>query len=291
MSDLYHKENPFESINDDPNVKTYKQTSETLGKENPHFDEPHSAFTSNVANDPNLKIPSSTGDMSDDAAVPTKANFDFVPENVNMSEKEKSPENMVNDNASDNNTVVNSHSKESMKTVSENFDNESVEKDKSGDVNVIDIYEVVSKDKSAEKTPTPSIAKRLRSNTGKAVSSPNKLARTTRAAKKTSEKLVNFGPPRSSSKVTISCSKGKKNLKRKEPPSRDSEFEEEAVKVTTGLMKTVKDLGSCYERLVKEFLINIDEECNDPTSPDYRKVYVRGRCTEFSPDVINQFLG
>ncbi|MCI30625.1 envelope-like protein, partial [Trifolium medium] len=29
---------------------------------------------------------------------------------------------------------------------------------------------------------------------------------------------------------------------------------------------------------------------NDPKSPEYRKVYVRGRCTEFSPDVVNQFL-
>ncbi|MCI44588.1 envelope-like protein, partial [Trifolium medium] len=57
------------------------------------------------------------------------------------------------------------------------------------------------------------------------------------------------------------------------------------------LLKTVKDLGSCYERLVKEFLVNIGEDCNDPESPEYRKVYVRGRCTEFSPDVVNQFLG
>ncbi|MCI17807.1 envelope-like protein, partial [Trifolium medium] len=58
-----------------------------------------------------------------------------------------------------------------------------------------------------------------------------------------------------------------------------------------GLIKTVKDLGSCYERLVKEFLVNISEDCNDPMSPEYRKVYVRGRCNEFSADVINQFLG
>ncbi|MCI37577.1 envelope-like protein, partial [Trifolium medium] len=49
-----------------------------------------------------------------------------------------------------------------------------------------------------------------------------------------------------------------------------------------GLLKTVKNLGSCYERLVKEFLVNIGEDCNDPKSPEYRKVYVRGRCTEFS---------
>ncbi|MCI28069.1 envelope-like protein, partial [Trifolium medium] len=31
-----------------------------------------------------------------------------------------------------------------------------------------------------------------------------------------------------------------------------------------GLLKTVKDLGSCYERLVKEFLVNIGEDCNNP---------------------------
>ncbi|MCI43697.1 hypothetical protein A2U01_0064935, partial [Trifolium medium] len=57
-----------------------------------------------------------------------------------------------------------------------------------------------------------------------------------------STKPVNFGPPRSSSKVTNSSGKGKKNLKRKEPSSSDSEFEEEPVKVTTGdsSRKTVK---------------------------------------------------
>ncbi|MCI78320.1 hypothetical protein A2U01_0099590, partial [Trifolium medium] len=37
--------------------------------------------------------------------------------------------------------------------------------------------------------------------------------------------------------------------------------EEETLEVTTGGLsrKTVKGLGSCYERLVKEFLINIGE--------------------------------
>ncbi|MCI55799.1 hypothetical protein A2U01_0077050, partial [Trifolium medium] len=47
-------------------------------------------------------------------------------------------------------------------------------------------------------------------------------------------KPVKYGPPKSSSKVTSSSSKGKKGLKRKEPLSSDSEFEEETVEVRPG---------------------------------------------------------
>ncbi|MCI75853.1 envelope-like protein, partial [Trifolium medium] len=41
-----------------------------------------------------------------------------------------------------------------------------------------------------------------------------------------------------------------------------------------GLMKTISDLGNYYDRLAKEFLINIVDNCDDPDSPEYRKVYV-----------------
>jgi hypothetical protein len=58
-----------------------------------------------------------------------------------------------------------------------------------------------------------------------------------------------------------------------------------------GLEKTVTDLGMCYEMLVKEFLVNIGPDCDDPFSDEYRKVFVRGMCINFSPSVINQFLG
>ncbi|MCH96031.1 envelope-like protein, partial [Trifolium medium] len=57
-----------------------------------------------------------------------------------------------------------------------------------------------------------------------------------------------------------------------------------------GLLKTVWGLGDCYEKLVKEFLVNIPEDCVDPMSADFRKVFVRGKCVEFSPTVINQYL-
>ncbi|XP_050914729.1 uncharacterized protein LOC127129619 [Lathyrus oleraceus] len=58
-----------------------------------------------------------------------------------------------------------------------------------------------------------------------------------------------------------------------------------------GLMKSVIGFGKCYEMLVKEFIMNISKECNNKRSKEFRKVYVRGRCVYFSPEIINRFLG
>jgi hypothetical protein len=58
-----------------------------------------------------------------------------------------------------------------------------------------------------------------------------------------------------------------------------------------GLMKTVSGIWNCYEKLVKEFIVNIAEDCDNPLSKEYHKVFVRGKCVEFSPAVINRFLG
>src|ERR1044072_1455320 len=60
---------------------------------------------------------------------------------------------------------------------------------------------------------------------------------------------------------------------------------------TAGLMKTVTQVGRCYESLVKEFIINVGPEVSKPRHADYYKVYVRGQSVEFSPVVINKFLG
>ncbi|MCI35634.1 envelope-like protein, partial [Trifolium medium] len=40
----------------------------------------------------------------------------------------------------------------------------------------------------------------------------------------------------------------------------------------------------------EEFLVNIPEDCDNPLSKEYLKVFVRGKCVEFSPTVINKFL-
>jgi len=79
----------------------------------------------------------------------------------------------------------------------------------------------------------------------------------------------------------------------------ERELSEEALKIEevmslireAGLEKTVCKLGECYEKLVREFLVNIPKDCDNPLRRDYQKVYVRGECVNFSPNIINNFLG
>ncbi|MCI63921.1 hypothetical protein A2U01_0085178, partial [Trifolium medium] len=80
----------------------------------------------------------------------------------------------------------------------------------------------------------PSIAKRLRSNSGKAVAFVSEPAKTTRAAKKGSLKPVLYGPKKAWSKGVTSTEPKKKNLKRKEASSSDSDFDVEPDVTTTG---------------------------------------------------------
>src|ERR1044072_3464319 len=60
---------------------------------------------------------------------------------------------------------------------------------------------------------------------------------------------------------------------------------------TVGLMGTVYKFGRCYDRLVKEFIVNVSLEVGRPGHEDHYKVYVRGCCVNFSPAEINKFLG
>ncbi|XP_050915281.1 uncharacterized protein LOC127130287 [Lathyrus oleraceus] len=58
-----------------------------------------------------------------------------------------------------------------------------------------------------------------------------------------------------------------------------------------GLMKSVDGFGKCCEMLVQDFIVNIPMDCDNKKSKEYIKVYVGGRCVEFSPEVINMFMG
>ena len=58
-----------------------------------------------------------------------------------------------------------------------------------------------------------------------------------------------------------------------------------------GILKTVCNIGKCYEKLVREFLVNVSGDCDNPLSQEYHKVYVRGECVNFSPNIINRYLG
>src|ERR1051325_3624090 len=57
------------------------------------------------------------------------------------------------------------------------------------------------------------------------------------------------------------------------------------------LLKTVTKLSKCYETLVKEFIVNIREDCDDKKSQEFQKVFVRGKYVNFSPAIINKYLG
>ncbi|XP_058765612.1 uncharacterized protein LOC131639128 [Vicia villosa] len=57
-----------------------------------------------------------------------------------------------------------------------------------------------------------------------------------------------------------------------------------------GILKTVCNLPKCYEKLVKEFVVNLSEDCGNSGSVDFRKVFVRGKCVSFSLSLINKFL-
>jgi hypothetical protein len=199
------------------------------------------------------------------------------------------------------------------------------------------------------------IAKRLRSNKGKAVAA---MVETPQPVKKPKGKGVSVGPKKAWSKVTpktsavktrkrkaesssesdhnveedvsnipATSSVVKKTVKRVPPVVKfvatdnisfhypeyasrwkfvfqrrmalERELGAEALKIDeivnlikeAGLMKTVSKLGPCYEQLVKEFLVNIPEDCDDPTSDDFQTVFVRGEKIKFSPKVINDYLG
>ncbi|MCI64603.1 hypothetical protein A2U01_0085861, partial [Trifolium medium] len=80
-------------------------------------------------------------------------------------------------------------------------------------------------ERSVEKTHAPTIAKRLRSQSGKAVTSIVTSAKPAKSTKKT----ISVGPKRQWSKVVPPSETKKKGLKRKAVESSDSDFEETIV--------------------------------------------------------------
>jgi hypothetical protein len=60
---------------------------------------------------------------------------------------------------------------------------------------------------------------------------------------------------------------------------------------TAGLLKTVAQIGRCYDMLVKEFIVNVSPEVGQRRHADFHKVFARGQCIQFSPAEINKYLG
>ncbi|KAA0050593.1 uncharacterized protein E5676_scaffold1737G001480 [Cucumis melo var. makuwa] len=43
-----------------------------------------------------------------------------------------------------------------------------------------------------------------------------------------------------------------------------------------GLSKTISDVGPFYPQLIREFIVNLPADFNDPSSPDFQTVHIRG---------------
>ncbi|MCI03309.1 hypothetical protein A2U01_0024346, partial [Trifolium medium] len=221
MSELYHTENPFESSNEDPkvdtsvnvsvigNVETSAKACETLGVENPKSTENLGIYDLGRSDGDDVNDGAPTKAISDSDLKPLKetvpetdvvADVDTsvvhenvqdqtipeTPEKEAVPEKEKSPDNLVAGNIFGN-TVVNSQSDESMKTVSANIeDSVSIDKNVETETNFVDVDDLTSGERSTEKNPAPSIAKRLRSNSGKVVATASEPDKTPKKGKKTS---------------------------------------------------------------------------------------------------------
>ncbi|XP_008454690.2 uncharacterized protein LOC103495044 [Cucumis melo] len=57
-----------------------------------------------------------------------------------------------------------------------------------------------------------------------------------------------------------------------------------------GLSKTISNARPFYSQLIREFIVNLPFDFNDPSSPDYQTVYIQGLKFNISPTVINGFL-
>ena len=57
------------------------------------------------------------------------------------------------------------------------------------------------------------------------------------------------------------------------------------------LSQTISNVESFYSQLIREFIVNLSSDFNDPSSPDYQTVHIRGLKFKISLAVINEFLG
>ncbi|PNX89339.1 hypothetical protein L195_g045458, partial [Trifolium pratense] len=241
-------------------VKTPVQDLKTLGKDNPNFGETlgvenpmfsenlgknvssasnivdstigTSTEISNECIDKNLKetIPETTVVPSVGTSVApataTNVGTSGVPEIVHNTATDKVGTPQVA--KSRNNLVDYSESDESNNTITE-------EKEAS-DLEVVIMSDNVTGDKHVTKVSDASIARRTRSRAGKDKATAGTHVHKAKPDKpeKLFGKKVMTGPPRTKSKVIPTVEVKKKNLKRKAPPSSDSDFEKETSVATSG---------------------------------------------------------
>ena len=59
---------------------------------------------------------------------------------------------------------------------------------------------------------------------------------------------------------------------------------------TLNLLDIITKVPPFVKIVVIEFYSNLKKEMEDPTSPDFQNVYVRGHRFDFSPNILNAYL-
>ncbi|KAA0049880.1 uncharacterized protein E5676_scaffold105G00150 [Cucumis melo var. makuwa] len=57
--------------------------------------------------------------------------------------------------------------------------------------------------------------------------------------------------------------------------------------IQADLSKTISNVGPFYPQLIKEFIVNLPSEFNDPSRLDYQTAHIRGSMFKISPAIIN----
>ncbi|XP_058726840.1 uncharacterized protein LOC131598238 [Vicia villosa] len=189
------------------------------------------------------------------------------------------------------------------------------EKDENPNVHdVVDLDDLDDPIDIADDDLISSISNRVKARKGKQVCDQQPLKPQVTPLKTVTKervKRVSTGPAKSGSKVTVKKRKERsvsvteddvlsdwkfvyqRRLALERELANDALECQEVMKLIkdAGLIKTVSHFSKCYEILVKEFTVNLSQDCGNGTTDDFHKVYVRRKCIDFSPAVINLYLG
>ncbi|KAA0047403.1 flocculation protein FLO11-like [Cucumis melo var. makuwa] len=57
------------------------------------------------------------------------------------------------------------------------------------------------------------------------------------------------------------------------------------------LIRTISEVGPFYLRLMRELIVSLPSDFNDPSADEYQKVHIRGVCFNVSLELLNSYLG
>ncbi|KAA0038408.1 flocculation protein FLO11-like [Cucumis melo var. makuwa] len=57
------------------------------------------------------------------------------------------------------------------------------------------------------------------------------------------------------------------------------------------LIRTLSEVGPFYPRLMRELIVNLPSDFNDPSADEYQKGHIRGVCFNVSSKLLNSYLG